>query len=145
MNKFSGGCNLGLLVHSWKKPNKSIAIISTFTVIPRFVSGKKIIVSAQACRGVVNNLCKCFQMYKLIEIKCEHQSYHWELIFNYAFPLGSVYGFGTKRQTPASSESASNLKILHIQCSQQCWPISRIVWTDFFFNLNQFLPPGNFR
>ena len=73
-------------------------------------------------------------MYKLIAIKCEHQSYHWELIINYAFPMGSVYGFATKRQTPASSESASNLKILHIKCSQQCGPISRIVRTEFFYS-----------
>ena len=32
-------------------------------------------------------------------------------------PTGSVYGFGIKRRqgrTPASSESASNIKILHI-------------------------------
>ena len=37
------------------------------------------------------------------------------LTFNYAFPTGSVYGFGIKRRqrTPASSESASNLKIMH--------------------------------
>ena len=34
----------------------------------------------------------------------------------YAFPTGSEYGFGKKRrqQTPASSESEGNLKILHI-------------------------------
>ena len=44
---------------------------------------------------------------------------------NYAFPTGSVYGFGMKRRqqqqqqqqqwrTPASSESASNLKKMNI-------------------------------
>ena len=36
----------------------------------------------------------------------------------YAFPTGSVYGFGKKwrrrRRTPTISESASNIKILHI-------------------------------
>ena len=40
------------------------------------------------------------------------------LSFNYAFPTGSGYGFGIKRRqrqrTPTISESASNLKILHI-------------------------------
>ena len=38
--------------------------------------------------------------------------------YNYTFPTGSVYGFGMKRRrcqrTPASSVSASNVKILHI-------------------------------
>ena len=38
---------------------------------------------------------------------------------NYAFPTGSVYGFGIKRRrrqrrTPTISESARNIKILHI-------------------------------
>ena len=31
----------------------------------------------------------------------------------YAFPVGSVYGFGMKRRTPTLSESATNIKILH--------------------------------
>ena len=65
--QFSGGFNLGLLVHSWKKPNKSTAITSTLTVIPRFVSGKKIIVSAEACRGVVNNF---MQVLSNVEVNC---------------------------------------------------------------------------
>ena len=42
--------------------------------------------------------------------------------YNYAFPTGSVNGFGKKRRkrrkrkrrTPTISESASNIKILHI-------------------------------
>ena len=39
---------------------------------------------------------------------------------NYAFPTGSVYGFGIKwcrwrqRRTPASSDSTSNIKIMHV-------------------------------
>ena len=41
-----------------------------------------------------------------------------ETKYYYAFPTGSVYGFGIKRRrrrrTPASSETASNIKILHI-------------------------------
>ena len=39
------------------------------------------------------------------------------LMFNYTFPTGSVYGFGMKRRrqrTPVSSETARNFKILHI-------------------------------
>ena len=38
-------------------------------------------------------------------------------MFYFAFPTGSVYGFGIKwrqRRMPAISESASNIKILHI-------------------------------
>ena len=46
------------------------------------------------------------------------------MLVNYAFPTGSVYGFGKKRRkrrkrkrrkrTPTISESTSNIKILHI-------------------------------
>ena len=54
---------------------------------------------------------------------------------NYAFPTGSVYGFGIKRRrhrrrrrTPTISESASNLK--NSAYSHQSRPISNIVWTE---------------
>ena len=49
-----------------------------------------------------------------------HYKYNFEIIktqSNYAFPTGSEYGFGIQwrqRQTPTFSESASNIKILHI-------------------------------
>ena len=37
------------------------------------------------------------------------------MYYNYAFPTGSVYGFGVKqRRAPTISESASNIKILYI-------------------------------
>ena len=52
-------------------------------------------------------------------------------ISSYAFPMGSVYGFGMKRhqrKTPANSESASKSK--NLAYSQQSGPISHIVWTD---------------
>ena len=51
-------------------------------------------------------------------------------VFNYAFLTGSLYGFGKKgrRQMPASSESASNLK--NSKYSQQNGQFPHIVWTD---------------
>ena len=53
-----------------------------------------------------------------------------EVSFNYAFPTGSVYGFGMKwrGRTPTISESASNLKnSAYIPPNR---PILHIVWTD---------------
>ena len=56
-----------------------------------------------------SRLCKIFLRFFLMKTK-----------YNYAFPTGSVYGFGIKqrqhqrqRRTPVSSETASNIKILH--------------------------------
>ena len=58
------------------------------------------------------------------------------LKLNYAFPTKSVYGFGIKRRqgqprrTPIISESASNLKILHI--------VNRAGLFQILFGLNKF-------
>ena len=65
------------------------------------------------------------------------------LLYNYAFPTGSVYGFGIKwrqgqqqrqRRTPASSESASNIKILHIVYKAGLFHILYVLYILKIFN-----------
>ena len=56
-------------------------------------------------------------------------------MFYYAFPTGSVYGFGMKRrqrrrQTPTISKSASNLKILGV--------VNKAGLFHILFGLNKF-------
>ena len=63
----------------------------------------------------------------------------------YAFPTGSVYDFGMKRRrrrrkrTPVSSETASNIKILHIVHKAGLFHLFRVHSILF----NTFLIPKN--